>query len=126
MAQKRPRAHMRGAPPDRPHARRAAMFADGDADGDADEPALAVNEDYARRYKARKEKEELSRLRQAHERSDGDASESESSEEEREDEDGVLWTSDADRKLLETLAALKVRHARRRRSRERAASPAPV
>lgn len=88
-------------------AKRARLLED-DADASADDDAiLTVNEDYAKRFKHNKEREDRMRLEEKYGK-DTKLEESESSsEDEDEDDDAELVTHELDNEIFETLQAIR-------------------
>jgi len=88
-------------------AKRARLLED-DADASADEDAiLTVNEDYAKRFKHNKEREDRMRLEEKYGK-DTKLEESESSsDDEDEDDDAELVTHELDNEIFETLKAIR-------------------
>lgn len=75
-----------------------------DDDADSHSEKLQINSKYAKEYASRKRREELSQHR--HQLLE-DAADSESSDSESEDEDAELLTADVDKRIIQTLRALK-------------------
>lgn len=90
----------------RPMKRARLLEDDADASGD-DDAILTVNEDYAKRFKHNKEREDRMRLEEKYGK-DTKLEESESSsEDEDEDDDAELVTHELDNEIFETLKAIR-------------------